>query len=240
MPPSKALTKLLASPSKVAQSLDWRKVSGSVLSMNITRDRINLAVAQHPSMEDPIQTLPSIPIKTEIVSNQRVLSPAVANELKSLLDNWRVCGLVVNWPVQKEGWCGAPCGRVLFTLDQLAANDVLNPQRPLCLWDDEHTPSTEDEWGRTPIYAQPSDKTLHRASEEQYQAPNKALADIWNDFCRAHWPELYYHVGASSSSSGKTSSTSAATSKKNPPPPSVDTAWFDSYEDTSAYTKASM
>lgn len=203
------LPKLLMSPSKLAHAIDWHQLAGSVLTLNILRDRIELAVAPHPShMDESIQTLPSIPIKTSTVNNQRVLSPSLAHELKSLIDSWQVCGLVVNWPVQRDGWCGAPCGRVLFTLDQLA-RDI---DRPICLWDQEHTHVDEDEWGRNPVYARATaDKEVHVASKEQYKAPNVALTDMWNDFCRSHWPELYYNVPgvATSSASRKNSSSDA-------------------------------
>ena len=44
------LLKLINKPSKIASNLDWKKVSGgSVLSLDIHRDRIGVAVAPHPS-----------------------------------------------------------------------------------------------------------------------------------------------------------------------------------------------
>ena len=209
------LTKLLMSPSKLAHAIDWHQLAGSVLTLNILQDRIELAVAPQPSyMDETIQNLPSIPVKTSTANNQRVLSPSLAQEIKSLIDSWHVCGLVVNWPVQPDGWCGAPCGRVLFTLDQLA-RDI---DRPICLWDQAHTHVDEDEWGRNPVYARaaPAEKEVHVASKEQYKVPNVALVEIWNDFCRSHWPELYYNVPGVATS---------AASRKNS---SSDSAWLES------------
>jgi hypothetical protein len=241
MPIAKSISKLLAPPSKVAHALDWRKVSGSILSMSIVGDRIDLAVAFHPSSSDSPQSLPSIPLKTQVVNNKKVLAPGVAEELSSLMKDWEVCGLVVNWPVQKEGWAGYSAGKTLFALDQLTS--VLSPSRPVCLWDEEHHVPYEDEWGRSPIYAEASSKTTHKASEEQYKPPSTVAADVWNDFCRAHWPELYY---SSSTSSSATSSSTAAWSSKAMPQRAktttraVDVEWLDSYEDTSAYTKAAL
>lgn len=236
---TKSLSKLLTSPSKVAQALDWRKATASVLSLSITRDRIHLAVANHPSSSDA-QSLPSIPIKTEIRNNERVLSKAVADELAAIMKDWQVCGLVVNWPVQKEGWCGAHCGRVLFTLDQLVKNKALTGNKPVCLWDEEHRTQPEDEWGRAPIYGQPSDKTLHVASEEQYKEQEHVAADIWDDFCKAHWPELFYYKPASAT----TTSVSEHFVPIPESPPSmhceIATDWLDSYEDTAAYAKVTM
>lgn len=245
---TKTVARFLTSSSKVAHSLDWKKAGGCVLSMSITRDRIHLAVSSHPSSGDTAQSLPSIPLKTEIIDNKKVLSPAVAEELADIMQDWQVCGMVVNWPVQKEGWCGASCGHVLFTLDQLTShNSVVSSNRPICLWDEEHHVPPEDEWGRAPVYGEPSDKTVHIASQEQYEAPTTTTvpADIWNDFCRAHWPELYYYKEAqvaASWSAGKSKTLTAASASSAPPPKTtvVDTAWLESYEDTAAYTKAAL
>jgi hypothetical protein len=86
----------------------------------------------------------------------------------------------------------------LFTLDQLASSIG----RPVCLWDEEHAHPDEDEWGRTPVYArQTTGKQVHVASQEQYEAPKVAVTEIWNDFCCANWPELYYNLPKVASSS---------------------------------------
>lgn len=223
--PAKTLSKLLTSPSKVAHALDWKKVSGSILSLSIHGDRMDLAVASHPTIGEAPQPLPSIPIKTTVVNNRKQLCPTVGEELLAILQDWQVCGLVVNWPVQKEGWCGAPCGKVLHTLDQLV-NKLSS--RPICLWDEEHHLPSEDEWGRSPIYGEASNKTVHIASEEQYKAPATPAADVWNDFCRAHWPELYYTQAC-----GWASSSFSAAGKKNV---EINADWLDNYEDTAAYT----
>jgi len=244
---SKSLSKLLTSPSKVAQALDWRRSAASVLSLSITRDRIHMAVANHPASSEA-QSLPSIPIETEVVDNRRVLAPKVARELASIMQDWQVCGLVVNWPVQEEGWCGAPCGRVLFTLDHLV-RDLKNSNRPICLWDEEHRVPDEDEWGRCSLYGEPCSekKTVHFASEEQYKEKREhAAADIWRDFCAAHWPEIYVQQPAAAASSSAPSPV-GGNGRKVPVPrarPSVHadikTEWLDSYEDTAAYTSAHL
>jgi hypothetical protein len=184
-----SITKLLTSPAKVAHALDWKKSAGSVLSMTISADRIHLAVASHPSSDTTSpQSLPSIPLKTNVLHGKKKLIPQVSEELAHIIKDWSVCGLVVSWPVQKEGWCGAPCGKVLFTLDLLVNSKALN--RPVCLWDQEHHDAFEDEWGRSQIYSKPSNKTIHKASEEQYKAPVLLATNVWNDFCAAHWPDL--------------------------------------------------
>jgi RNase H-fold protein (predicted Holliday junction resolvase) len=140
-------------------------------------------------MEEPTMELPSIPLRTSTKNNRRVLDSAISEELAQAVQKFNVCGMVVSWPVQREGWCGKSCGKVLHTLDQIQAV----AQRPVCLYDPEHSTPPEDEWGRAALYSETSDKTLHVASEEQYEQDRtvgKVAADIWNDFCAEHWPEL--------------------------------------------------
>jgi len=185
-----SITHMLTTPSKVAHALDWRQASGAILSLRIVKDRIDLAVASHPALEEPTMELPSIPLRTSTKDNRKVLDAAVSMELARAVQNFNVCGMVVSWPVQREGWCGKSCGKVLHTLDQIQAA----AQRPVCLYDPEHSAPPEDEWGRATLYAETSEKTLHVASEEQYEQQDnvagKVAVDIWNDFCREHWPEL--------------------------------------------------
>jgi RNase H-fold protein (predicted Holliday junction resolvase) len=237
----KALSKFLTSPNSLAQSLDWKAASGSVLSLTIGRSSIGLAVAGHPQFDEVPQSLPSIPIKSEFVDNKNVICPAVAEELASIIKDWKVCGLVVNWPVQQEGWCGAPCGRVLYTLDQLLASSkskIVNASRKICLWqqvDSMTDQIADDEWGRNPVYCETSDKKIHYASEEQYEGPSTVAADVWNDFCRVHWPELYQYKEESTSKSSPQWLVGGKTSDSD-----VDFAWLDSYENTAAYAKASL
>jgi hypothetical protein len=46
---ARSLLKLIKKPSSIASALDWKKVSGgSILSLDIHRDRIGIAVASHP------------------------------------------------------------------------------------------------------------------------------------------------------------------------------------------------
>jgi hypothetical protein len=198
-----SITSLLSSPSKVAHALDWRKASGSILSLVFKRDRIDLAVSSHPAFGQPLLPLASIPI---MESKAAIQQPAVAQELAQTVHDFSVCGLLVGWPVQPEGRCGAPCGRVLFQLDQLAAQNnktyssrsvIFSPSRPMCLWDERHYAPPEDEWGRAAIHSRATEQQQpHSARREQYGERATVPAEIWNDFCRVHWPELYqkeYH-----------------------------------------------
>jgi hypothetical protein len=229
----KTLSKLLAPPSAIAHNLDWRKVSGSILSLHIGRDMISLAIASHPAFNEEVEHLPSIDVKMICVDNHKVLDKSTVEQLTNVVQDRNVCGLVISWPVQKQGWCGAPCGRVLHTLDQITAqsNNIINPSRPACLWDGEHRESAEDSWGRMALYSHPSsEKTVHVASEEQYQDHDTLAADVWNDFCRNHWPELYQEQPATEEYMAVPGKQSAL----------VDLAWLDDCEDASAYTKATL
>jgi len=45
-----------------------------------------------------------------------------------IVEEHKVCGVVVNWPVQREtGRMGAACGRVVFALEQLWARSIESP-----------------------------------------------------------------------------------------------------------------
>lgn len=181
--------KVLTTPSKIASALDWKKLNGSVLSLDIHKDRIGLAVASHPSFGGKAVSLDDIPL-----AKRGRVTKECKERLATLAKDYRVCGVVVSWPVQPDtGRMGASCGRVLHTLDDLLADSSLcTSSRPLCLWDGEHSmPEPEDQWGRCTAYSRTSSKTEHRASIEQYNTDeNIVAANVWEDFCRSHWPEL--------------------------------------------------
>jgi len=187
----KPITSFLTAPARVAHKLDWCKQTGSVLNMSITNTSIDLAVAAHPSFEEPAQELPSIPLETITRNNRKTLRETVPRELAARIREYSVVGLVVAWPVRKEGRCGAACGRVLHTLDHITP--ILKEGKPVCLYDVNHYMPDEDVWGRAKAYGQPClDKTFHRASEEQYREKNALSAtNIWDYFVREHWPNLF-------------------------------------------------
>jgi len=189
------MARLLTTPSKIARALDWQKVSGSVLSVHIGDSSIDLAVTSHPSTGHPVQALSSIPMELETRKNRKVLKKSVLSELSNIVEDWNVCGLVVSWPVQKEGWCGKPCGNVLHTLDQIAQDtNIVNMKRQVALWDGHHFLNEEDEWGRTAIYSTTSDQEVHVASKEQYREEGMLAADIAADYLRHHFPDLAYDI----------------------------------------------
>lgn len=194
----------LAAPSRVASKMDWKRHSANILAVDIGQDRIGLAVAPHPESRQPIRTLEPVPLKHMCTKNKkrRVLSPECVENLASIVQEHQVCALVVTWPVQGEGRCGKPCGQVLHALDNLVqqSNSIVTKNRPVCLWDDRHVQCpTEDVFGRDPIFGNdpPEGKTLHLASQEQYQhhvCSSAVAAKVWQDFCRAHWPEMQSEI----------------------------------------------
>jgi len=204
--PSKNLMNLLTAPSRVASKLDWLSAGkkSSVLTVDIGRDRIGMAVAPHPSSGDAIRTLPPLKLQRKTTHhNRRVLTDACVQTLANIVAEHNVCALLVTWPVQTEGRCGKPCGQVLHTLDNLLEApmapdqtcEIMTQSRPICLWDDRHTKfQATDEWGRDPHYGDtPPKKKIHLASLEQYEhheCSSTVAAKVWLDFCRAHWPDL--------------------------------------------------
>jgi hypothetical protein len=183
--------------------------------MTIVKDKIDLVVSSHPDLQEPIHELASIPLnnnnnKTLGPKNYRRLDSSVSAKLTNVIRSFNVCGMIVGWPLQKEGWCGASCGRVLFALDQLATCDdfrILSTNRPICLFDDQHQTRRhrhleEDDWGRSQLYYRTTRKTVHFASKEQYEnvvhhPPN----EIWNAFCETYWPQEVHSSDTSSSDS---------------------------------------
>jgi hypothetical protein len=193
----KVVTSLLTSPSKVVHALDWRKSSGALLSLRVGRDRIDLAVASHPFFDEPTLPLPSVPVETRTLNNIKVLKESVGQQLKAIAENFNVCGVVVSWPVQKEGWCGAPCGRTLHALDQVS--EIFDNSPPICLYDPQHHIPDDDAWGRSKIYSQPAKETMYVAPEEDdshsSDSTNMAV-QVLNDFYREYWPEFYHQTNA--------------------------------------------
>merc|ERR1712176_204974 len=75
----------------------------------------------------------------------------------------------------------------------LDGRPVFVPGRPLCLWVDrnQRMPATADAFGRSPSYART--KPVEAADGEKPPQPKESIASlssVWEDFARAHWPDL--------------------------------------------------
>jgi len=202
---SNKLLQALTTPSKLASRLDWRKVNGgTILSLNIHKDHIDLALSSHPTYGTGPYALESIPLarKSKVTNSSKTT-------LANIVKQHKVCGFVVSWPLQPDSQrMGAACGRVLHTLEQLLPtedeenettlfkNPLISSNRPCVLWNDSQTNSIDesDVFGRLAAHSKvpSSDKTVHIASMEQYNADEGTVASkVWNDFMRVHWPDLH-------------------------------------------------
>jgi hypothetical protein len=213
----KALLRVLTTPARLAGAFDWRRGSGcSLLSLDVHADHIGLALASHPSSSSPPSSSPVFgfptvpgggpatgcrplePIRLVRDGNKKngrtAVPPEARQRLADLVRDHRVCGFVVSWPLQRDtGRMGAPCGRTLFTLEQLLAaggedataaaeaatptgggpsssssspaSSIFTPNRPLCLWDPSDVRRAQP----------PVDEFGRCAAYAQTAAPNKTV-----------------------------------------------------------------
>jgi hypothetical protein len=227
MSAARTVSEYLTAPSKIAQTLDWKKHSASVLNVMISKEKIDLAVALHPACQQEefddgsstlasshslsIRILQPIHLPSRIANHNRLLvDEKVPHSFISAINDYNVCGILVGWPVEREGWCGAPCGRVLNTLDQLvqspsvASTRLFANNRPIALYDMDHHTFDEDAWGRSSCYTELCHDQVHICSEEQsyndfISSHNTAapLITLWSDFCKMYWPHLVQSDGTS-------------------------------------------
>lgn len=189
----KSITHFLTSPCVVAHKLDWSKATGNLLNVSISNTCIDLAVASHPSFEEPAEELAAIPLEIETHNKSIRLREGIVGEFDACMRQHKICGLVVAWPVRKQGRCGYACGHVLHTLDQLTpALLKYGTNKPVCLYDHNHYLPDEDEWGRAKAHGEACfDKTFIKASEEQYSCKPLCSTDLWDRFVFEHWPHLF-------------------------------------------------
>eukprot|EP00934_Nitzschia_sp_Nitz4_P001287 Nitzschia sp. Nitz4//scaffold37_size175936//41985//42692//NITZ4_002034-RA/size175936-processed-gene-0.179-mRNA-1//1//CDS//3329549752//1287//frame0 len=186
---SLALRRALVAPSRVANILE--STTRPVLSLEIQRNRIGVALAWTPYKIRDVERLP------DLTFEGRQIPKSVITQLAMTVQDYDVGGFVVRWPSQKEsGKIGGPCGRVLYTLEELATQgDIFSQRRPLCMWDPDSNTSEkyqEDKWGRSAHFSHVSSRTIHEASKEQYGFDETIQATaVWNDFWKTHWPVEY-------------------------------------------------
>jgi hypothetical protein len=187
---SRNLMQVLTVPSKVASALDWKKLGGAIATLAIHVDRIEVAVAHHPSKGERSKTFESLPL----TKKGRAIPESTRQRLEEIVKDEAVCGFVVSCPVQGDtGALGYAAGRALFTLEQiLHQSNVLSPNRPVCLWDGIHKQQPPiDTWGRCSAYARTSSKREHLASRDQYYSSEGIVAaQVWDDYFKTMWPEM--------------------------------------------------
>lgn len=203
------ISNFIATPTKVANILDWKKLGGAVLSLDINSHRIGLAVAEHPSKANRIRRLDAIELKKKIDSKNRLtVDEEVVAKLEGIATQKKICAFVVGWPLQPEGTIGSPGGKVLHTLDSLVRQSarLMTKSRPFTLWDDRSVARDEagvnlirrkttrpDNWGRSPKFAHvpPSYAGLTYSSTEAYHRPttqdSTVAANLLQKFVDCHW-----------------------------------------------------
>ena len=131
------LMKVLTTPSKIAQALDWKTQVGpaaaSLATLDVHADRIGLTIAQHPAeaLSASASSYYSFPLRSKGV---RKIPPSSRQQLADLVHAHNVCGFVVSWPIQRAtGLAGAACGRTLHTIEELllAAPVLSSPSSPV-------------------------------------------------------------------------------------------------------------
>mmetsp|Transcript_17526 Transcript_17526/g.25936 ORF Transcript_17526/g.25936 Transcript_17526/m.25936 type:complete len:243 (-) Transcript_17526:395-1123(-) len=238
---SKRLTKFLTTPSKIASALEWNKLRASVLALDIRPHEIGLTLASHPQCGTYADVLTikleSLPLTFGTSQNKKVVDSSVATQLEEIVRSHKVCGFVVNWPLQKEGRLGASCGRVLHALDsileQSAESPIFSPHRKFCLWDGAHVEMEQDDsFGRCSLYGTPSTEAhnqyVHLASIKQYDQKREKV-DIWDDFCHNHWPMLFE----------KEQSKSKSKLTDNKKDVVFDNEWLDDFDENDGFMQAS-
>lgn len=131
---SKQLMRILATPARVASTLDWKKSIGNatIATLDIHADRIGVRISQHPKQsarQHPSSSLGHDPLPPQASKYHSFpVSPkgwskiptATRRGLSDLIHRYGVCGFVVSWPIQEDtGRMGAACGRTLFAIEEL-------------------------------------------------------------------------------------------------------------------------
>lgn len=198
------LSSALVAPSKVANILDWRKAVGAVMALDITRDRIGMAIAEHPELFCESIPLDSISLNQDgrggAPNKKSQVSKELVSQLESVVRQNRVCAFVVNWPTH-EGRMGEQCGKVLHVLDSVMhqSNSVVTNKRPFTLWCNYANASFEtcppDEWGRSTDFAQAPPEYVEGMSYSSKTAINQesskdssiVAANLLDEWVKNHW-----------------------------------------------------
>lgn len=157
-----SLTHALTSPAKVAHMFDWKKSSNHILTLHITKQAIECAIATHPTIATrssnsihgssnsntafPVTTLPPIPLTRDVARDVTAKPgttpsfhvPSVTRALQDVIQGHNVCGIVVVYPTNTDNGCNnAACGRALHVLDHLSLSGSNNNgcAKPICLYD---------------------------------------------------------------------------------------------------------
>jgi RNase H-fold protein (predicted Holliday junction resolvase) len=194
MPLSK-LSKCIIAPPRLATALKWNKQSGSIMGLEITKSRIAVAIAKHPSTQQDhhpcIHKFDPIAYRTNHEhGNRSTRKEYIFRELNKIAISERVCGFLVGWPLEPSGSPGSRCGQVLHLLDYFAERKqqhdgrgqclINKSSRPVVLWDernfthkqfdDERT--VQDNWGRCQQFADTQTHTYANTTQSSNSIPS--------------------------------------------------------------------
>ena len=132
------LSKCIVVPSRLASIFDWNKAKSTVMALDISKMKISIAIAEHPTLSNnntiynlqPItyladttgrgNTSQDAPHSNSVLKSRHEWQgekERVYSELKTIVKDNHVCALIVGWPLESSGMPGAACGRVLNLLD---------------------------------------------------------------------------------------------------------------------------
>lgn len=174
------------------------------MGLDITRERIGIAVSEHPEYRRGHETIPLTSISLQrdrggALSKKSQVNKDVVSELEAAVRQHRVCAFVVNWPIH-EGRTGEQCGKVLQVLDLVIdqSNCVVTRKRPFTLWCTYENASFDssplDEWGRSPDFARSLDyfpgmnyssKSIIR--QESSSNSSMVAANVLDEWVKNHW-----------------------------------------------------
>ena len=114
---SKKLLKVLTTPSKIANALDWKQqIGGSIATIDVHAEKINMTISAHPEeTSSSFSSSSSISSKSYSVpihkKGLQKIPEASRQQLSDLVRTNNVCGFVVAWPIQQDtNLMGASCG----------------------------------------------------------------------------------------------------------------------------------
>uniref|UniRef100_A0A6U0IGH0 Holliday junction resolvase n=1 Tax=Minutocellus polymorphus TaxID=265543 RepID=A0A6U0IGH0_9STRA len=210
------LTQCVVPPNRLASIISWGPSASTVMGLDITDERIGVAIARHPSPNNRVTAIEPIPYVTNdkrAYYNTRRYddNERVAMTLDQLAKKHKISGFVVGWPLQPDGRPGGPCGKVLHLLDYLAEHPspILYKHRPFALWDLRDIPFNAvedhlvrchnhecdvDKWGRAKVFSRtPSQSVgsyLYRSSDQFYHSntnDSKAATLMLKHYMDSHW-----------------------------------------------------
>mmetsp|Transcript_5841 Transcript_5841/g.8613 ORF Transcript_5841/g.8613 Transcript_5841/m.8613 type:complete len:254 (-) Transcript_5841:640-1401(-) len=206
------LGKCIVPPLRLVSILEWRRTGSIIIGLDINEERVGIALAKHPNSTNKVHALEPIPYLSQDRNVSRCeRKEEVALKLEALVREHKVNAFVVGWPLQADGRCSAPCGKVLHLLDYFADRQkpFINAGRPLTLWDERIIPqgkttqrlmlSSKDEtpadkWGRSSTFClQPEQvpgSRIFRSTEKFYHKTTNdstTAATILKHFMDTHW-----------------------------------------------------